>query len=91
MFERLVRDIYSAKPRVTRFQIRWYVRFLHVCVLNFILFSRDVEPSQNTDRAMGAANSAPVPSADDITLGNEAEETEMHVDQNQNGKLVNGA
>ncbi|KDR78278.1 hypothetical protein GALMADRAFT_1311123 [Galerina marginata CBS 339.88] len=49
MFNRLVRDI-SAKPRVTRFHIKW-----------------DVSPPQPIQTALGAANSAPVPSADDIS------------------------
>ena len=69
LFDRLVRDIYSAKPRVTRFQIRWYVlffSFLFALEPNFLELCRDVGPSQSTDRALGAANSAPVPSADDI-------------------------
>jgi len=51
MFNRLVRDI-SAKPRVTRFHIKW-----------------DVSPPQAAQAALGAANSAPVPSADDINNG----------------------
>ncbi|KAF5329736.1 hypothetical protein D9619_008980 [Psilocybe cf. subviscida] len=50
MFNRLVRDI-SAKPRVTRFHIKW-----------------DVSPPQV---ALGAATSAPVPSADDINNGDD--------------------
>ncbi|KAH8976960.1 ASF1 like histone chaperone-domain-containing protein [Lactarius hatsudake] len=47
-FEKLVRDI-SAKPRVTRFQIKW-----------------DVSPQSETATAAGAANSAAVPSANDL-------------------------
>ncbi|KAH8980464.1 anti-silence-domain-containing protein [Lactarius akahatsu] len=47
-FEKLVRDI-SAKPRVTRFQIKW-----------------DVAPQSETVTAAGAANSAAVPSANDL-------------------------
>ncbi|KAH9055882.1 anti-silence-domain-containing protein [Lactarius deliciosus] len=47
-FEKLVRDI-SAKPRVTRFQIKW-----------------DVSPQPETVTAAGAANSAAVPSANDL-------------------------
>ena len=37
---------------------------------------RDVAPSQSTDTALGAANSAPVPSADDIGM----DDTDMQVD-----------
>jgi hypothetical protein len=56
-----------------------YVFFLFS--LRVLLF-RDVEPSQSTDSALGAANSAPVPSADDIGM----EDTDMQVDSTK----VNG-
>ncbi|EJD05180.1 anti-silence-domain-containing protein [Fomitiporia mediterranea MF3/22] len=48
MVDRLTRDV-NAKPRVTRFQIKW-----------------DVSPMQNTQVAVGAAQSAAVPSANDL-------------------------
>ena len=86
-FERLVRDI-STKPRVTRFQIRWCVVVLvsiFFLLKNFIVI-RDVAPSQSTDTALGAANSAPVPSADDI--GMESEDTDMQVDSKVNGSAT---
>ena len=79
MFQRLVRDI-STKPRVTRFHIKWCV----ACTLNEIRFhrrarpvNRDVSPPQVAQAALGAANSAPVPSADDIS---NAEDDKMAVD-----------
>jgi len=62
IFNRLVRDI-SAKPRVTRFHIKW-----------------DVSPPQATQTALGAATSAPVPSADNINNGDD----EMDVDFSKN-------
>ena len=78
MFQRLVRDI-STKPRVTRFHIKWCVvcspsetRFTQAC-----LVKRDVSPPQVPQAALGAANSAPVPSADDIS---NAEDHKMAVD-----------
>ena len=76
-YERLVRDI-STKPRVTRFQIRWcvvYSLLIHI-LSNWVFSIRDVAPSQSSDTALGAANSAPVPSADDIGM----EDTDMQVD-----------
>ncbi|KAH8112052.1 anti-silence-domain-containing protein [Phellopilus nigrolimitatus] len=48
MVERLTRDV-NAKPRVTRFQIKW-----------------NVTPLQTTQVAVGAAQSAAVPSANDL-------------------------
>lgn len=81
-FERLVRDI-STKPRVTRFQIRWWVVHSYVIIVSFIVI-RDVEPSQSADTALGAANSAPVPSADDIGM----EDTDMQVDPKVNGSAT---
>lgn len=70
VFNRLVRDI-STKPRVTSFHIKWYADFvkerIRVCSLMFFVF-RDVTPPQATQTtALGAATSAPVPSADDIS------------------------
>ncbi|PPQ80350.1 hypothetical protein CVT25_003633 [Psilocybe cyanescens] len=62
MFNRLVRDI-SAKPRVTRFHIKW-----------------DVSPPQPTQVALGAATSASVPSADDIS--NEVDKMEVEPNGN---------
>ena len=40
LFDRLVRDIYSAKPRVTRFQIRWYVAFDFVFCSQFQTYGK---------------------------------------------------
>ncbi|KAI5119563.1 hypothetical protein M0805_005627 [Coniferiporia weirii] len=48
MVDRLTRDV-NAKPRVTRFQIKW-----------------DVSPMQTIQVAVGAAQSAAVPSANDL-------------------------
>ena len=84
MFQRLVRDI-STKPRVTRFHIKWCV----VCSPNPNPFSqshpvnRDVSPPQVAQAALGAANSAPVPSADDIS---NAEDDKMVVDPFENSQ-----
>jgi histone chaperone ASF1 len=65
-FEKLVRDI-SAKPRVTRFQIKWYVKLAsHRRLIVLRCNGRDVSPQSGTVTAAGAANSAAVPSANDL-------------------------
>jgi len=49
--------------------------------LRILTSLRDVAPPQSSETALGAANSAPVPSADDIDNGDE----EMEVDTKPNG------
>jgi histone chaperone ASF1 len=75
MFQRLVRDI-SAKPRVTRFQIKWCVaRDLRLgtrCTDEFTC--RDVVPPSQGQMA-GAATSATVPSANDLEDSMEVDST----------------
>ena len=67
LFERLVRNI-NDKPRVTRFQIKWYAALSTIpfFTTHNIYPPRDVAPPQEGQAAAGAANSAPVPSANDI-------------------------
>jgi histone chaperone ASF1 len=65
-FDKLVRDI-SAKPRVTRFQIKWYacIVIVHELVLSRT-HHRDVSAQSGTVTAAGAATSAAVPSANEL-------------------------
>jgi len=84
IFNRLVRDI-SAKPRVTRFHIKWSAIFLSLeQLLKKSFINRDVSPPQATQTALGAATSAPVPSADDINTGDD--EMEVDFSKNTNGR-----
>lgn len=48
-----------------------------------VYVSRDLAPTQTSNMAMGAANSAPVPSADD--LGKDEDDSGMAVDAEPNG------
>lgn len=65
-FDKLVRDI-SAKPRVTRFQIKWYVNFAMMGVVCWTdTCGRDVSSQSGAVTAAGAATSAAVPSANDL-------------------------
>ena len=70
-FDKLVRDI-SAKPRVTRFQVKWYVNVavmaLHVGLTHG---GRDVSSQSGAVTAAGAATSAAVPSANDLEVGDD--------------------
>jgi len=64
-FDKLAREI-SAKPRVTRFQIKWY-QFVVVSQLSHLsCHCRDVSPQSGLVSSAGAANSAAVPSANDL-------------------------
>ncbi|KAJ7585242.1 ASF1 like histone chaperone-domain-containing protein [Mycena floridula] len=68
MFQHLVRDI-SAKPRVTRFQIKWSVPPILPSTSNNL--SRDNVSLPQGGQAAGAATSAAVPSANDLDDGDE--------------------
>lgn len=66
MVERLVRDI-STKPRVTRFQIKWWAFPEQWATDHPFWFKyRDVAPPTRALASAGAVTSAPVPSADDL-------------------------
>jgi histone chaperone ASF1 len=64
-FDKLVRDI-STKPRVTRFQIKWYAVVIMSVTCNLTHGVRDVSSQPGVATAAGAATSAAVPSANDL-------------------------
>ncbi|KAF5383914.1 hypothetical protein D9757_007420 [Collybiopsis confluens] len=77
--ERLVRDV-NKKPRVTRFQIKWYVPpSLRNSLSYQVAFPRDVTTPQLTGTS-GAATSAAVPSADSYDGGDNENDNKMAID-----------
>lgn len=84
VFERLSRDM-NAKPRVTRFQIKWSVLGFRCLAKAYSShYTRDLSPPpQGGSAAAGAAASAAVPSADD--LDGPEEEADKHPPSKANG------
>ena len=92
LFEALTRDI-MAKPRVTRFLIKWCVFLVLILggevVVNVFFCAcvhRDVPPqAQSGQVAMGAAQSAAVPSADDLEMEEPQQQQQQTTKPHSNG------
>ena len=64
----------SAKPRVTRFQIKWYVKSSSSSDrFSWLFLTRDVAPPGQNQTALGAKASAAVPSANDLDVSEDVE------------------